>query len=138
MEHCCQLGSCCLSVRIKQIARLAAYNTVLKAQETSLSVLKEGVKCSDVDKAARDVIKNAGYGEFFSHSTGHGIGLFIHERPTVSSNAKGVKLRAGQVISNEPGIYLPKKFGVRIEDMLFITKNGCKNVTKAPKDLIIL
>lgn len=114
------------------------YNTVLTAQKSAEEAVKAGVLCSDVDKAAREVIKNAGYGEYFCHSTGHGIGLFIHERPTVSSNSKGVKLRAGQVISNEPGIYLPQKFGVRIEDMLFVNKNGCKNLTKAPKDLIIL
>ena len=114
------------------------YNTVLTAQKSAEEAVKAGALCSDVDKAARDVIKNAGYGEYFCHSTGHGIGLFIHEKPTVSSNSKGIKLRSGQVISNEPGIYLPKKFGVRIEDMLFVNKNGCKNLTKAPKDLIIL
>ncbi len=114
------------------------YNTVLLSQKSAEETVKAGVYCSDVDKAARDVIEKAGYGEYFNHSTGHGIGLFIHERPTVSSKTKDIKLRAGQIISNEPGIYLPQKFGVRIEDMLFVNKNGCKNLTKAPKDLIIL
>ncbi len=114
------------------------YNTVLLAQKASESLVMAGADCSQVDKGARDVIENAGYGQFFGHGTGHGIGLFVHEKPNVSPKAENIKLKAGQIISNEPGIYLPKKFGVRIEDMLFVKKNGCKNLTKAPKDLIIL
>ncbi|MBR6573133.1 MAG: aminopeptidase P family protein [Clostridia bacterium] len=114
------------------------YNTVLSAQKASEGLVTAGAVCSEVDKGARDVIANAGYGEFFGHGTGHGIGLFIHEKPNISPKSENIKLRAGQIISNEPGIYLPKKFGVRIEDMLFVKKNGCKNLTKTPKDLIIL
>ena len=114
------------------------YNTVLSAQKASETLVTSGADCAEVDKGARDVIEEAGYGEFFGHGTGHGIGLFVHERPTISPKSKNIKLRAGQIISNEPGIYLPKKFGVRIEDMLFVKKNGCKNLTKTPKDLIIL
>ena len=114
------------------------YNTVLLAQKASEALVMSGADCSQVDKAARDVIENAGYSEYFGHGTGHGIGLFVHEKPSVSPNSKNIKLRTGQIISNEPGIYLPKKFGVRIEDMLFVKKNGCKNLTKTPKDLIIL
>lgn len=114
------------------------YNTVLLAQKTSETLVTAGADCAEVDKGARDVIENAGYGEFFGHGTGHGIGLFVHEKPNISPKSKNIKLRAGQIISNEPGIYLPKKFGVRIEDMLFVKKNGCKNLTKTPKDLIIL
>lgn len=114
------------------------YNTVLAAQQNAEAAVSAGVLCADVDAAARSVIENAGYGEFFCHSTGHGVGLEIHEMPTLSQKAVNIKLRAGQVVTNEPGIYLAGKFGVRIEDMLFVQKNGCKNLTKAPKHLIIL
>ncbi len=114
------------------------YETVLKAQTAAESIARAGVLCSEVDKAARDVITEAEYGEYFIHSTGHGIGLEVHEIPSLSPRSGEVKLRRGQLVSNEPGIYLPGKFGVRIEDMLFITKNGCKNLTKAEKSLIIL
>ncbi|HAS38310.1 MAG TPA: hypothetical protein DCS04_06900, partial [Ruminococcaceae bacterium] len=103
----------------------------------ALRVLKSGVKCSDADKAARDVITEAGYGEYFRHSTGHGVGIEIHEKPFVSPKSAAV-LRSGNVVTDEPGIYIPGKFGVRIEDMALITENGCENLTKAPKELIIL
>ena len=114
------------------------YETVLQAQKAAESAAKAGVFCRDVDAAARDIISSAGYGEYFCHSTGHGVGLEIHEMPALSPKAGELKLRAGQVVTDEPGIYLPEKFGVRIEDMLLIQKNGCKNLTKAAKDLIIL
>lgn len=113
------------------------YNTVLKAQEASLAILKEGIKCSDADKAARDVIKNAGYGEFFGHSTGHGVGIEIHESPNLAPKSKAV-LKSGNVVTVEPGIYLPDEFGVRIEDFVVITESGYRNLTSAPKNLIIL
>ncbi len=114
------------------------YETVLSAQKRVEETVKAGLLCSDADKAARDVITAAGYGEYFIHSTGHGIGLEVHEIPTLSPRSSSIKLRRGQLVSNEPGIYLPEKFGVRTEDMLFITKSGCKNLTKAEKSLIIL
>ena len=114
------------------------YETVLQAQKAAESAAKAGVFCRDVDAAARDIISSAGYGEYFCHSTGHGVGLEIHEMPALSPKAGELKLRAGQVVTDEPGIYLPEKFGVRIEDMLQIQKNGCKNLTKAEKHLIIL
>lgn len=114
------------------------YNTVLKAQENVEAGIKAGMICAEADRLARDIIKDAGFGEYFIHSTGHGIGLEVHEMPTVSPKNQDYKLRSGQLVSNEPGIYLPGKFGVRIEDMLLITKSGCKNLTKAEKGLIIL
>ncbi|MBQ1183110.1 MAG: aminopeptidase P family protein, partial [Clostridia bacterium] len=113
------------------------YDTVLKAQMAAEKMVKSGIKCSAVDKAAREVISNAGYGKYFTHSTGHGIGLEIHEAPTVSQLSESV-LEAGNVISNEPGIYIDGEFGVRIEDMLFVTDNGSKNLTNCKKSLIIL
>lgn len=113
------------------------YNIVLRAQKAALNALKEGVKCSDIDKIARDIIKNEGFGEYFGHATGHGVGLEIHEAPTVSMNGD-IILREGMVITDEPGIYLPNKFGVRIEDMVCVTKQGCENFVSLPKELIIV
>lgn len=113
------------------------YGIVLKAQLAALDIVKSGVKCSDVDNVARDIIKQAGYGDYFGHATGHGVGLEIHEAPTVSFRSETV-LKPGMVITDEPGIYLPDKFGVRIEDMLFVTDNGCKNFVSLPKELIIV
>ena len=89
-----------------------------------------------MDKAARDVIAQAGYGPYFGHSFGHGIGIDIHETPVAAPNNAN-PLEAGNIISAEPGIYLPGKFGVRIEDMLCITPDGCRNLTNAPKELVI-
>lgn len=113
------------------------YETVLTAQQKALDTIKAGVKASDVDKAARDYIYSQGFEGCFGHSTGHGVGLFIHEAPTVSTKSETV-LEEGMVITCEPGIYLKDKFGVRIEDMVAVTKNGYLNFTKSKKDLVIL
>ena len=113
------------------------YSIVLEAQLAALSAVKADVSAKEVDKIARDIIANAGYGEYFGHSTGHGVGLDIHEAPAVSPRETAV-LRAGMVITDEPGIYLPDRFGVRIEDMLLVTQEGCENFVSLPKDLIIL
>lgn len=113
------------------------YDTVLQAQLAGEKAAHAGVIGRDMDKAARDVIEKAGYGENFGHGLGHSVGLNIHEAP--NANQRGERpLPAGTVVTNEPGIYLPGKFGVRIEDMLHITKDGVENLTKAPKNLIIL
>jgi Xaa-Pro aminopeptidase len=113
------------------------YNIVLSAQLAALSRVKEGTACIEVDNAARDIIKNEGYAEFFGHATGHGVGLEIHESPTVSFRSD-LALKEGMVITVEPGIYLPKRFGVRIEDMVYVTKESYKNFVSLPKDLIIV
>jgi Xaa-Pro aminopeptidase len=113
------------------------YDIVLKAQLTALYGVKAGVKAAYVDKLARDVISNAGYGEQFGHSTGHGVGLNIHEEPFVS--AKGDKtLSENMVITVEPGIYLENRFGVRIEDMVLVKENGFENFATLSKELIIV
>ena len=113
------------------------YDTVLQAQLAGEKAAHAGVIGRDMDKAARTVIESAGYGENFGHGLGHSIGLYIHEAP--NANPRGDRpLPEGTVVTNEPGIYLPGKFGVRIEDMLYITKEGVENLTKAPKNLIIL
>ncbi len=113
------------------------YNIVLEAQKTALSVLRRGLPCSEADKAARDIIKNAGYGDYFGHGTGHGVGIEIHELPNLSPRSDAV-LEVGNIVTVEPGIYIPDKFGVRIEDMALITENGYENLTSTSKELIIL
>ena len=113
------------------------YNIVLEAQLSGLAKVKSGINACDVDKAAREVIEREGYGEYFKHSTGHGVGLDIHEQPFVAS--KGDKILSdGMIITVEPGIYLPDKFGVRIEDMVVVTKDGCRNLANLPKELIVI
>ncbi len=113
------------------------YHTVLTAQEAALDGIKEGAPCKKVDGLARDVISAAGFGDYFTHSTGHGVGYEIHEAPNLSLRSEQT-LKAGDVVTVEPGIYLPSEFGVRIEDMVLVTQNGCKNLTKSPKELIIV
>lgn len=115
----------------------SVYETVLKAQNAGFAAMRPGAACSDVDKAARDVIKDAGFGKYFGHGLGHGVGVEIHEEPRVSTAGKKI-LEPGYLITNEPGIYIPGKFGVRIEDMAFITPDGYRNLTECPKELIII
>ena len=113
------------------------YDTVLAAQLAGIAAAKAGATGRAVDGAARDVIEQAGYGPYFGHSFGHGVGVEIHEGPNATpSNDK--PLPTGAVISAEPGIYLPGRLGVRIEDVLYLTEDGCQNLTLAPKDLLIL
>ncbi len=113
------------------------YDTVLKAQKSALEYISAGKKCSDADKVARDIIASASYGKCFSHSLGHGVGLYIHEGISLSPRSQAA-LEKGNVVTVEPGIYLEGRFGVRIEDMVYVTENGCENLTKAKKELIIL
>ena len=113
------------------------YETVLKAQTEALAVLKAGVSGVDADKAARDIIEAKGYKENFGHGTGHGVGIEIHESPNLSPYSKAI-LETGNIVTVEPGIYIPDEFGVRIEDMALITENGYINLTNCEKELIIL
>ena len=113
------------------------YDTVLNAQKAALEGICAGIKCCDADALARDIIERAGYGQFFRHGLGHGVGVEIHEAPTVSPRSETI-LREGMIVTVEPGIYLPERFGVRIEDMVCVTENGCRNLTNADKSLIIL
>jgi len=114
-----------------------AYRAVLEAQEAAVSTVAAGVSCGEVDEAARSILRRDGFGEAFSHSTGHGVGLEIHEPPRVGVGQK-TRLEAGMVITIEPGIYLHGEFGVRIEDMVAVTREGFKVLTPAPKALIEL
>lgn len=113
------------------------YHTVLEAQRAGIAAARAGVTGSEVDRAARQAIQQAGYGSFFSHSFGHSLGLEIHESPNASPSEQTV-FPAGAVISAEPGIYLPGHFGVRIEDVLVLREGGCEDITQAPKNLIVL
>ncbi|MCQ2545459.1 MAG: aminopeptidase P family protein [Clostridia bacterium] len=113
------------------------YDVVLKAQLASLDICKAGVTCFDADKAARDIITDAGYGEYFIHTTGHGVGREVHEAPRLATNSEDI-LAENMAVTIEPGIYIPEKFGVRIEDLAIITEFGIINATNSVKDLIIL
>ena len=113
------------------------YETVAAAQLAGIAATKAGVIGKDIDAAARKVITDAGYGEYFGHGYGHSLGLEIHETPNPNpGNSNPMPL--GAVCSAEPGIYLPGKFGVRIEDVTIIGEDGCEIITKSPKNLIIV
>ena len=113
------------------------YHTVLNAQLAGIAATTAGVTGAAVHAAADQVIKDAGYGAYFGHGYGHGVGVEIHELPNASP-ANEKPLPVGAVISAEPGIYLPGRFGVRIEDVVVVEENGCNDITLAPKNLIIL
>ena len=113
------------------------YNTVLKAQLTGIAAAHAGVTGKEVHEAGAKVIADAGYGEYFGHGFGHSLGIEIHENPGFSPrNDKPIP--AGALLSAEPGIYIPGKFGVRIEDVIMLTEEGCIDITHSPKQLIIL
>lgn len=113
------------------------YDTVLEAQLAAIDFIKAGVRCFDADKAARDIITEAGYGEYFPHGLGHGVGTLVHEPPTLNSKSTEI-LEADMAVTIEPGIYIPEEYGVRIEDLAIVTEFGIMNLVKSPKELIIL
>ena len=113
------------------------YNTVLAAQLAGIATTKAGVTGCAIDGAARQVITDAGYGEYFGHGYGHSIGMECHESPNCNPSGDTV-MEVNMVCSAEPGIYLPGKFGVRIEDLIVFKENGCENLTGSPKNLIII
>jgi Xaa-Pro aminopeptidase len=127
----------------------SVYKTVLEAQIAGIAALHATATCDQVDNAARSVIDAAGYGEEFGHGTGHGVGLDIHELPSLKPSSilkpgedakpqSEATLKTGSVVTMEPGIYIPGKLGVRIEDLALVTKGGCHIFTSSPKDLIEL
>ena len=113
------------------------YDTVLKAQLACCGFAKAGYKGCEVDKVARDIIYGAGYEGCFGHGLGHAVGIEIHENPRYSPTCSDI-IQSGMVMTIEPGIYLPGKFGVRIEDTTFVRPDGCEIVGKSPKELIVL
>lgn len=112
------------------------YDIVLRSNQALIDAAKAGMTRRDYDKVARDVIVEAGYGSHFTHGIGHGIGLDIHEIPYFGNSDETIE--AGMVLTDEPGVYLADKYGVRIEDDIIITENGCELITLAPKELIVL
>jgi Xaa-Pro aminopeptidase len=115
----------------------SAYQAVLEAQQAGVAAVGAGVSCGEVDEACRSVLRKAGLAEAFSHSTGHGVGLEIHESPRIGAEQTN-RLLAGMVVTIEPGIYLTGQFGIRIEDMVAVTRSGGQVLTPAPKALIEL
>lgn len=113
------------------------YNTVLLANEEALKAIKAGKTGKEIDAVARDIIKEAGYGDYFGHGLGHSVGLDIHENPRLSL-ADNTVLEAGMVVTVEPGIYIPDFGGVRIEDLIVVTEDGIENLTYSPKELIVI
>jgi len=113
----------------------SVYGIVLKSQKKALEYIREGALANSVDKIARDIIIENGYGDFFSHGLGHGVGLEVHEEPRLSPGSDKV-LSAGMVVTDEPGIYLPGKFGVRIEDLIAVKNDSCEILSNSPKELI--
>ena len=134
---CNERKKLCITLYSKTKEMEDVYNIVLLAHEKGRDALKAGVLCKDADAAARKVIEEAGYGEYFTHSLGHGVGIEIHESPRLSKTSEDV-LKVGDVVTVEPGIYIENKFGVRIENMYVITRDGYENLTVSDKKLIKL
>jgi Xaa-Pro aminopeptidase len=116
---------------------IRVYETVLNAQLAGIAAAKAGVRGSEIDGAARRVITDAGYEQYFGHGFGHSLGLEVHETPNAAPSNYG-KMPEGAVISAEPGIYIPGRYGVRIEDVIYITMDGHENITNLPKKLLIV
>jgi Xaa-Pro aminopeptidase len=110
------------------------YSTVLRAEETAIEKIGPGIACGAADGIARRVIEDEGYGEYFTHRLGHGIGLEVHEPPYIV-RGNSLALAPGMCHSVEPGVYLEGKFGIRMEDLVCITDGGCEVITYSPKDL---
>ncbi len=135
-------GYCSDQTRTVWVGRVSAearrvYDAVLEAQQAAVDVVRPGIAASEVDSAARHVLRKAGLADYFTHSTGHGVGLEIHEAPRIAAGQSDV-LEPGMVITIEPGVYFPAKWGVRIEDMVAVTPTGCDVLTPTPKDFVAL
>ena len=115
----------------------AAYAAVLRAEEAGIAAVRPGVAASQIDRAARGVLRREGLGKYFTHSTGHGLGLEIHEGPRLGAKVPDL-LAKGMVVTVEPGIYLPGRFGIRIEDMVVVEESGARVLTPTPKQLLTL
>lgn len=120
------------SERMKEV-----YDIVLRAQLKGIETVRAGITGGELDRSARRVIEEAGFGGCFGHALGHGVGMEIHEAPTASEKSETI-LKENMVVTVEPGIYLPEEFGIRIEDFVVVAENGCDNLTTCPKKLIIL
>jgi len=143
MDYGCRFGGYCSdftrTVAISHIDKeqQKVYDIVKCAGDMATQALVAGVSAGAVDAVARDYIASFGYGDAFGHGTGHGVGLFIHEAPTINALSDAA-LQENMVVTVEPGIYLPGRFGVRIEDLLVVKDDGCVNFTAAPRDIVII
>lgn len=126
----------CIGTPSKQVVDVFA--VLYEAHFAALDAAKAGIVSSDLDEAARSVIRNAGYGEYFQHSLGHGLGYEVHENPRVAAPSKDEVIAAGTVVTIEPGIYIPGKFGMRIEDDVVVTNRGVEILTTAPRELVVV
>jgi Xaa-Pro aminopeptidase len=113
------------------------YQAVRDAQQAAVAAVKPGVSVGEIDRVARKSLVKQGLGKYFTHSTGHGVGLEIHEAPRLAAG-QGELLKAGMVITVEPGVYISGKWGVRIEDMLVVTERGCEVLTPTTKELMVV
>ena len=109
-----------IAPRVKQV-----FDALTLAQREAIGMIKPGVRCSEIDAQARKVLRKFGLAKYFGHSLGHGVGLDIHESPRLSSQSPSV-LEAGMIVTVEPGVYIPNQFGIRVEDMILVTKEGCE------------
>ena len=114
-----------------------AYEAVREAQQAALDAVRPGGTVGNVDREARKLLQKKGLDKYFTHSTGHGVGLEIHESPRIAAGQRET-LRPGMVITIEPGVYLPGKFGIRIEDTVVVTESGCEILTPCSKDLVVV
>ncbi len=132
-------SDCTRTVATGELDEQAAevYELVCSAQQKALEAIRAGVSASDADAAAREPIAAAGHGERFGHGLGHGVGLEVHEAPRVSRRSDQV-LETGDVVTVEPGVYLPGRFGVRVEDLVSVTDDGCRNLSGFTKELLVV
>lgn len=143
MDFGCKWGGYCsdmtrtVAVGKPSQEMVKVYDLVLKAQLAGIAATRAGVPGKEIDAAARGVIEAGGYGAYFGHGYGHSLGLEIHESPNANSRDE-TPMPVGAVVSAEPGIYLPGRFGVRIEDVVILEEGGCRDITLAPKELLIL
>jgi Xaa-Pro aminopeptidase len=129
--------TCTFAINHVDQRQLKVYDIVKNAHDRALDAVQAGVPSCEVDKAARDYIESKGFGCYFSHGTGHGVGLDVHEVPVISKGRDDC-LEEGMIITVEPGIYIPGSWGIRIEDMALVGKDGCEILTKMSKDLRVL
>jgi Xaa-Pro aminopeptidase len=113
------------------------YEIVKEAHDSAINSIKAGIPCNEIDRKARNIIEKKGLGQYFSHGTGHGVGLSVHENPRISTPSTS-HLEAGMVITIEPGVYFPGLWGIRIEDMVLVKDNGCEILTTFSKELKVV
>jgi len=132
----CSDETCTVAIGKLTALQKNAYRLVLEAQQRALESVRDGVAAADIDRKARAVFGEK-YGRYFVHGTGHGVGLEVHEAPRVGASSGDI-LKTGMTLTVEPGIYMPGRWGIRIEDTVLVKKNSCEKITKMNKELIII